>query len=100
MGRYRLGQCLDTVNQLRYLVLQDLFRNVLEFETLAPRTDLRMAMASKLERLARDGWIAEGNIDYCTVFVHRGTERRHLMLTPKHPHDNSSQTFNPHRPSG
>ena len=100
MGHYRKGQCYRPVRQPRYLVVWSMFWDCLEFEPVPPLADLKLAMGGALSRLAALGWEAEGAADHGSVFMRRGNERRLLMLTPRHPHDASSQAFSPHRPAG
>jgi hypothetical protein len=52
-------------------------------------------MAAAIDRLAGDGWQAEGSAKYGFVFVRRGTERRLLTLTERDPRDTSPQSFSP-----
>lgn len=96
MGHYRKGQCYHPDRQRRYLVVWSMFWECLEFETLEPMADLKAAMVLTLGRLAANGWQAEGQADYGSVFMRCGSERRLLMLTARHPHDSSRQAFNPH----
>jgi len=67
----------------RWLVLRDLFHNVLDSTELAPGTDLRRAFADGLAALERQGWQSEG-ASGGMVFVRRGGERRLLAV---HEHD-------------
>jgi len=67
----------------RWLVLRDMFHNVLDSTELPPGTDLRQAFASGLAALERQGWYSEG-ASGAMVFVRRGTERRLLAV---HEHD-------------
>jgi hypothetical protein len=52
-------------------------------------------MAATIERLAGDGWQAEGGAEYGFVFIRRKGERRLLMLTPRDPYSAAPQSFNP-----
>ena len=74
---------LATARVTRWLVLRDLFHNVLDATELPPGTDLRSAFASELAALERDGWQSEG-ASGAMVFVRRGVERRLLAV---HEHD-------------
>src|SRR5688500_17685856 len=47
---------LATSRLTRWLVLRDLFHNVLDATELPPGTDLRNAFAAGLAALERDGW--------------------------------------------
>src|SRR4051812_5699022 len=55
----------------RWLVLRDMFHNVLDSTELPPGTDLRQAFASGLAALERQGWYSEG-ASGAMVFVRRG----------------------------
>lgn len=66
---------LAVSQQPRWLVLRDLFHNVLDSTELAPGTDLRQAFAAGLAELERSGWQSEG-ASGAMVFVRRGGERR------------------------
>ena len=74
---------LATSAHSRWLVLRDLFHNVLDATELTPGTDLRGAFAAGLAALERDGWQSEG-ASGAMVFVRRGAERRLLAV---HEHD-------------
>lgn len=74
---------LATSRATRWLVLRDLFHNVLDATELPPGTDLRAAFAGGLAALERDGWQSEG-ASGAMVFVRRGGERRLLAI---HEHD-------------
>jgi hypothetical protein len=52
-------------------------------------------MAATIERLASEGWEAEGDAQYSFVFIRRDAERRLLMLTPRDPYDTAPQSFSP-----
>jgi len=83
--------------QAAYIVIFDMQHQVIEVQRLAPATALRGAMVATIERLAADGWQAEGSADYGSVFVQRAGERRLLMLTPRDPCDTAVQSFSPFR---
>ena len=68
---------LATSRLSRWLVLRDMFHNVLDATELPPGTDLRVAFADGLAALERDGWHSEG-ASGAMVFVRRGGERRLL----------------------
>ena len=70
-------------NHSRWLVLRDLFHNVLDSTELTPGTDLRRAFADGLAALESQGWQSEG-ASGGMVFVRRGGERRLLAV---HEHD-------------
>jgi hypothetical protein len=67
----------------RWLVLRDMFHNVLDSTELPAGTDLRQAFAQGLASVEREGWHGEG-ASGGMVFVRRGAERRLLSV---HEHD-------------
>jgi hypothetical protein len=81
----------------RYIILWDLQWQVIECQRLEPRTNLRHAMTTTIERLHADGWNAESNAAHGFVFLNRNDERRLLMITARHPEEISSQSFSPFR---
>jgi hypothetical protein len=72
--------------QPRWLVLRDMFHNVLDSTELSPGTDLRRAFAAGLAELERQGWQSEG-ASGAMVFVRRGGERRLLAIHEADPHE-------------
>jgi len=72
--------------QPRWLVLRDMFHNVLDSTELSPGTDLRRAFAAGLAELERQGWQNEG-ASGAMVFVRRGGERRLLAIHEADPHE-------------
>jgi hypothetical protein len=74
---------LATSRLSRWLVLRDMFHNVLDATELPAGTDLRRAFADGLSALEREGWTNEG-ASGAMVFVRRGGERRLLSV---HEHD-------------
>src|SRR5687768_1419995 len=70
----------------RWLVLRDLFHNVLDSTELPPGTDLRRAFANGLAALERDGWQSEG-ASGGMVFVRRDGQRRLLTIHEHDPHE-------------
>jgi hypothetical protein len=96
MSRYTFP-AFNKSTRPRYVVLWDLHWHVLECQRLEPATDLSGAMATAIERLARNGWRAEGDTAYGFVFIRREGERRLLMLTPRDPYSATSQSFSPFR---
>jgi hypothetical protein len=77
---------LATSRLSRWLVLRDMFHNVLDATELVPGTDLRLAFADGLAALERDGWQSEG-ASGGMVFVRRGGERRLLSVHEHDPHE-------------
>jgi hypothetical protein len=74
---------LATSRLSRWLVLRDMFHNVLDATELPPGSDLRRSFADGLTALEREGWQSEG-ASGAMVFVRRGGERGLLSL---HEHD-------------
>jgi hypothetical protein len=52
-------------------------------------------MMAAIERLSVEGWQIEAEPRFGFAFIHRNSERRLLMLTPRDPYDNRPQSFNP-----
>jgi hypothetical protein len=77
---------LATSRLSRWLVLRDMFHNVLDATELSPGTDLRQAFASGLAALEHEGWQSEG-ASGGMVFVRRGGERRLLSVHEHDPHE-------------
>jgi len=77
---------LATSRLARWLVLRDMFHNVLDSTELPPGTDLRRAFADGLAQLERDGWQSEG-ASGAMVFVRRGGERRLFAVHEHDPHE-------------
>ena len=77
---------LATSRLMRWLVLRDMFHNVLDATELPPGTDLRVAFAAGLAALERDGWQSEG-ASGAMVFVRRNAERRLFALHEHDPHE-------------
>jgi hypothetical protein len=96
MARYRFT-AYENDTQPRYLVIWDLQWHVLDCQRLEPATDLSGAMAATIERLAGEGWQAEGTAKYGFVFIRREDERRLVMLTRRDPHCTAVQSFSPFR---
>ena len=70
---------LATSRLPRWLVLRDMFHNVLDSTEMPPGTDLRKSFAEGLATLEREGWQSEG-ASGAMVFVRRGGERRLLTV--------------------
>ena len=96
VARYTFS-AFKTSRTTRYLVLWGLQRQILDCRCLEPGADLRGAMTAAIERLASEGWHAEGSAEYGSVFVRREGERRLLSLTERDPYDISVQSFSPFR---
>jgi hypothetical protein len=77
---------LATSRLSRWLVLRDMFHNVLDSTELPAGTDLRRAFADGLASLEREGWQSEG-ASGGMVFVRRGSERRLLSVHEHDPHE-------------
>jgi hypothetical protein len=96
MARYRFIAFIND-NQPRYIVVWDLQWQVIESTRLGRASDLSGAMGAAIERLAADGWQAEGTPEYGFVFIRREGERRLLMITPRDPANTTLQSFSPFR---
>ena len=94
MGRYKFI-AYEKATTPRYIVECGLQWQIIESQRIEPHTDLFAAMTSAMQRLAGDGWEAEGDALYGFVFIRRLGERRMLMLTPRDPYDMSVQSFDP-----
>ena len=77
---------LATSRHSRWLVLRDMFHNVLDSTEMPPGTDLRATFAAGLAALERDGWQSEGATGGM-VFGRRGGERRLLTVHEHDPHE-------------
>jgi hypothetical protein len=77
---------LATSRHPRWLVLRDMFHNVLDATEMPPGTDLRRAFADGLAALERDGWQSEG-ASSAMVFVNRGGQRRLLTVHEQDPYE-------------
>jgi hypothetical protein len=86
-----------TATTRRYIILWDLQWQIIACQILEPRTDLRRAMTTTIERLQHDGWRAESTPDHGFVFLNRNDERRLLMITARNPDDTDLQSFSPFR---
>jgi hypothetical protein len=96
MARYTFP-AFKNASTPRYVVVWDMHWHVLACQRLESATDLSAAMAATIDRLANEGWQAEGSAEYGFVFIRREGERRLLMLTPGDPYDTRQQTFSPFR---
>ena len=94
MARYTFS-ALNVSTRPSYLVVWDLQWRILECCHIPPRADLYAAMGAAIERLAHEGWQAEGDFAYGFVFIRNGHDRRLLMLTPRDPYDSTPQSFSP-----
>jgi hypothetical protein len=94
MGRYR-HRIYEGDTTPRWVAVFGLQWQILESQRLEPMADLSGAMTAAVERLASEGWQAEAEPRFGFAFIRREGERRLLMLTPRDPHDNRPQSFNP-----
>lgn len=78
-----------------YAVVWDLEWHVVKAERLEPDTDLYGAMTAFIDRLKVEGWQPESTHEHGFVFVHRGVERRLVMVTGRDPYGVSRQSFDP-----
>jgi hypothetical protein len=77
---------LATSSHSRWLVLRDLFHNILDATELPAGSDLRKSFADGLAALERGGWASEG-ASGAMVFVRRCGERRLLAIHENDPHE-------------
>lgn len=96
MSRYQFPAYVKATTP-RYIIVWGLQWQLLDCTRVEPGSDLRRAMDETIERLGRDGWLAEDDARYGFVFIRRDGERRLLMLTARDPQDDSQQAFNPFR---
>jgi hypothetical protein len=94
MGRYKFI-AYEKASTPRYIVVYGLQWQIIESQRIEPYADLFAAITSAMQRLATDGWEAEGDALYGFVFIRRRGERRLLTLTPRDPYDTSAQSFDP-----
>jgi hypothetical protein len=94
MGRYKFI-AYEKASTPRYIVVYGLQWQIIESQRIEPPANLFAAMTSAMQRLAGDGWEAEGDAPYGFVFIRRRGERRLLTLTPRNPYDMSAQSFDP-----
>jgi hypothetical protein len=94
MGRYQFP-AFNQATTPRYLVVWDLQWQIIDCRCLEASSDLSAAMSTAIERLADQGWKAEGSIEYGFVFMRRAAERRLLMLTRRDPFTTTAQSFSP-----
>jgi hypothetical protein len=96
MGRYGY-KTYEKDSRPRWVAVFGLQWQVIESQRLEPAADLYAAMMAAVERLAADGWLIEADPRFGFAFIRRNSERRLLMLTPRDPHDDRPQSFNPFR---
>lgn len=85
----------DNDTRPRYIAVFGLQWQIIECQRLEPASDLCALMAATIERLAGEGWDAEGDAEYGFVFIRCGGDRRLLMLTSRDPRDVTLQLFTP-----
>lgn len=96
MGRYTFPAFVKARTP-RYVVVWDMHWHVLDCQRLEPAENLSGAMAAAIERLASEGWQAEGTPEYGFVFIRRESERCLVMLTERDPYSTTVQSFSPFR---
>jgi hypothetical protein len=79
----------------RWVAIFDLQWKVIESQRFGPNADLPGMMLATIERLAGEGGEIEALPRFGVSFIRRDGVRRLLILTPKDPHDDRLQTFNP-----
>jgi hypothetical protein len=86
IGRYAY-KVYESDSLPRWIVVFGLQWQIIEHHRLEPATDLSVAMAATVERLAAEGWQIEAEPRFGFAFIRRAGERRLLILTPRDPHD-------------
>jgi hypothetical protein len=72
---------LKTSDETRWLVVSDMFYNIMESRDLSPGSDLRAALQSKLAELSAEGWVLESpQAKYGSTFCNRNGERRSVSI--------------------
>jgi hypothetical protein len=94
MGRYVEHVYINDVWP-RWVAIFDLQWKVIESQRFGPDADLPGMMLATIERLAGEGREIEALPRFRVSFIRRDGVRRLLILTPKDPHDDRSQSFNP-----
>jgi len=94
MGRYR-HKVYEKSTAPRWVAVFGLQWQIIESYRLEPGADLFGAMSTAIERLAVEGWRAESEPRFGFVFIHKESDRRLLMLTPRDPFDTRPQSFSP-----
>jgi hypothetical protein len=94
MGRYT-HNVFAKCTRPRYIVVFGLQWQILECQPLQAGANLSNAMTAAVERLAGDGWLAEGDARFGFVFIRRSGERRLLILTERDPYNKNRQSFTP-----
>lgn len=69
----------------RYVVIWDMWHQLVESTALEPGADLSAGMAAMLERARAEGWEAEGDAKHGFTFLRRGGERRLATITSQDP---------------
>jgi hypothetical protein len=80
-----------------FVAIWDLQWKLIESHQVEASADLRAAMAAAIERVQTEGWQPEDKPRFGFVFIRRAGERRLMALTPRDPHDQRPQSFNPFR---
>ena len=94
MGRYRYTAYVND-HMPRYIVVWSMHWALIECQRLEPDVDLSASMTATIERLATEGWVAEAIPEFGFTFIRSPTERRLLSITPRDPHNETSQSFSP-----
>ena len=76
---------LATVNEPRWLVIQDKSSQPIKSIRLEPRTDLKAALAKARQHFIDTGWNVEPPTRYSFVFARRGTEQWCISINAVEP---------------
>lgn len=76
---------LATVNEPRWLVIQDRSSQPIRSIRLEPRTDLKAALAKARQHFIDSGWDVEPLTRYQFVFARQGTERLCICINAVEP---------------
>jgi hypothetical protein len=94
---YHAFRGYETSKLRRYIAIWDLQWKVIDSHQIEAGADLRAAFTAAIERARAQGWAPEAEAPFGFVFIRNDSERRLMALTPRDPHDNRPQTFNPFR---
>lgn len=73
---------MATSAEPRWLKVADLSGQILSVQRVEPFADLRAVINGEAARWAAQGWEVECPGAWGSLFVRRGSERRHVFLTP------------------
>lgn len=76
---------LAVSSQPRWLVVWDMYFNLLESTALAPRTNLREVLQQTIQHWRAMGWTVESDARFGSFFCHCAGARRLLAVSPVNP---------------